>query len=428
MPSAQVATALSCSFNMIEDYVQTMLPPVAQSLANCFTVVQNDREQLLTTELITVSNQNNLLRFFPDSTSNSGWNHEEVLVDGAPFSNIQKVVSFYQQGTLYALAHYDAGNGSDAVIGMQRTVDTDWGLMPFDPDLQNALGQMRQTDAFRDAKGVQFFYGVSEGFQPAAFVLVGQDPNSGTWEPMYMEPQASATATYRILPGYGGNQMTVVTVDGPNATFRGGSIVNGQLEWDGKAPVTHDLGQGPITAEQVFAVPSASGDQGFLLQGCFAVQHSDVNDNLAVFVSRMRLKLDPHPTVAFRDALIPSGRHCIRECKEGARIAANVPQSVQIQLMLIVQHCLQSLATDVARCAAIDCITDFHVIGGHALRDCPRTTSDPEKPAYDFLPGADLSKGPVTSWVEIDIQRFLMSVEGVLGPRVCQVRLHEAPL
>lgn len=267
MPSTRTASTLQCNYNMIEDYTQTMLPPTAQSLVDCFVVVQNDREAVRVTELVTVSNQNNLLRFFPDSRSNSGWNHEEVLVDGAPASPIRKLVGFYQHGTLYALAHYDAGGGSSAVFGMQYTEANDWEKMPFDPDLDNALGQMRQTDAFRDASGLQFFYGVSEGFQPAAFVLVGQDAGSGAWKPVYMEPAASTTASYRILPGFGGNQMTVVTVEGSSATFRGGSVINGHLVWDGKAPVTHDLGQGAITADQVFAVPSASGDQGFLLRG-----------------------------------------------------------------------------------------------------------------------------------------------------------------
>jgi len=267
MPSAQTATTLKSAYNLIEDYVLTMQPPIAQSVAGCFQVVQNDRETVLLTELVTLSNQNNLLRFFRDSQSNSGWNHEEITVDGAPDSPIQKIVSFYQKQTLYALAHYPATGGNNIVIGMQRTLDTDWGPMPFDPDLQNALGQMQQTDAFRDAMGNQFFYGISLGFQPSSFVLVGQDPDSGTWMPMYLEPAVNPTASYRILPGYNGNQMTVVTIDGANATFRGGSIVNNQLVWDGQTPVTHDLGQGPITADQVFAVPSTSGDQGFLLLG-----------------------------------------------------------------------------------------------------------------------------------------------------------------
>lgn len=267
MTSIRTASTVQCSTNLIEDYTQTMLPPTAQSVVGCFVVVQNDRDPLTSTELVTVSNQNNLLRCYPDSRSNSGWNHQEILVDGAPDRPIGKVVSFYQRGTLYALAHYESGEGSNAVFGMQRTVANDWAAMPFDPDLRNALGLMRQTDSFRAADGTQFFYGVSDGFQPASFVLVGQDAGTGLWQPVYLEPAASATATYRLLPGYGGDQLTVVTVDGANATFRGGSVVGGQLVWNGKPPVTHDLGQGPITADQVLAVPSSSGDQGFLLLG-----------------------------------------------------------------------------------------------------------------------------------------------------------------
>lgn len=265
--SYRTASTLQYRYNLIEDFAQTMLPPTAQSLANCFSVVQNDREAQLSTELVTVSNQNNLLWISPDSASSSGWSHLEVLVDGAPGTNIQKIVSFYQGGVLYALALYDAGNGVSAVFGMQRTIATDWGKMPFDPDLQNALGQMRQSDCFRNSDDRHFFYGVSEGFQPPAFVLVGQDESSQAWVPFYMEPASSPTATYRMLPGHGGNQLTVVTIDGSSATFRGGSIVQGQLVWDGLPPVTHDLGNGPIVADQVVAIPSSDGSPGFLLRG-----------------------------------------------------------------------------------------------------------------------------------------------------------------
>lgn len=267
MPSGQTVTSLQSNSNMIEDYTQTMLPPTAQSVANCFVAVQNDRQDQLITELITVSNQNNLLLISPSRQSNSGWEHKEVVVDGAPPSDIQKVISFYQNGTLYALAHYDSGHGSSAVMGMQRTLESDWGKMPFDPDLQNAIGLMRQTEAFCTASGVQYIYGVSDGYQPATFVLVGKTNDDDGWNAVYLEPAASPTATYRILPGYGGNELTVMTIDGANATFRGGSVNNGQLVWDSNAPVTHDLGQGAITADKVFAVPSTSGDQGFLLQG-----------------------------------------------------------------------------------------------------------------------------------------------------------------
>jgi len=266
MRDARIISNVQQHYNLIEDYVQTMKPPIAQDVSNRFVAVQNDLEAMPITELITVSSSNNLLRFYWDRTSNSGWNHEEVCVDGAPSSAITKVVAFYQNGTLYALAHYASAGGADRVLGMERTVESDWSSMPIDRDWVNALGRMRQTDSFRDAQGNQFFYGVSENYTPSTFVILGQRAN-GQWAAVWLEPVAGATASYRLLPGYGGCQMTVVTLEGPDASFRSGTVVDGIIQWDSKGPVTHDLGQGDLTSQQVFAVPSQTGDQGFLLMG-----------------------------------------------------------------------------------------------------------------------------------------------------------------
>jgi hypothetical protein len=90
MSDTHPATALQSSYNLIEDYVQTLLPPVAQTVANCFHAVQNDSGPAPITELLTVSADNHFLRFFRDAASNSGWNHEEAIVDGAPAAPIRE--------------------------------------------------------------------------------------------------------------------------------------------------------------------------------------------------------------------------------------------------------------------------------------------------------------------------------------------------
>ena len=60
--------------------------------------------------------------------------------------------------------------------------------------------------------------------------------------------------------------------------------------------------------------------------------------------------------------------------------------------MLVLEHRLESRARNVAVGFAVDRVTDRHVVGGHALRDGARSTAHLEKPAHDFLPGADFGK------------------------------------
>ncbi|MGA0609258.1 hypothetical protein [Caldimonas sp. KR1-144] len=264
MSTSPVATNLQANDNLIEDRLQVMLPPIAQSVAGCFEAVQNRSGEQPVTELVTVSNQNTLMRFFPDPASGSGWNHEEVPVDSAPAqAAIQKLVSFYQGSTLYALVHYPAAQGNQ-VVGMQRTVANQWGPMIFDPSLADALGKMSQTDAFVDASGTCYFYGITTALSPPTFVIVAQG-GSGHWVPVWMQPVQSATASYRLLPGYGGNQMTVAVIDGSAISFQGGTVTGGELVLQG-TPATQQLGLGPLSAERVFALPSgAAQEPGFLL-------------------------------------------------------------------------------------------------------------------------------------------------------------------
>jgi hypothetical protein len=256
------ATQIQYNSDMIEDYALTVWPPVAQNVQYSFLTLQNGTNGTPVTELLTVSDQNQLLHFFRDSSAHSGWGQEQRLVDGAPAQPITKLIGFYQGGSLFVFAHYAASGGLNQVIGMQKTPENGWAAMPMTPDLTNALGAMLETAMFTDAAGNVIVYGVSQQFNQPTFVMLtaqGEQP----WD--LVDEVPAGGATYRLLPGQGIDQMTVVALQGATLTFRGGSIVDGMFQWGRQPAISHDFGLGDIAAEQVFAMPSESNDPGFLL-------------------------------------------------------------------------------------------------------------------------------------------------------------------
>ncbi len=121
----------------------------------------------------------------------------------------------------------------------------------------------------------------------------------------------------------------------------------------------------------------------------------------------MRLEFNTHPAVAFVGAFVIPRRDGIGEREKGGGIAAASGEAFDVQILLVVEHVLESLTADVARSFAVDGITDLHVVGGNAFCDGASRTTDAEKPAGDFLPGADLCECPVATLVEISLEGFI---------------------
>ena len=78
-----------------------------------------------------------------------------------------------------------------------------------------------------------------------------------------------------------------------------------------------------------------------------------------------------------------------------------------IQALLVREHLLEPLAADVALTVTVDRVADLHIVGRHTLRNRAGGAACLEKPATDFLPGANLGEGAVTAGVEIDLQGLL---------------------
>src|SRR4029077_10711649 len=102
------------------------------------------------------------------------------------------------------------------------------------------------------------------------------------------------------------------------------------------------------------------------------------------------------------------------ECKERSSIGALRSQPLDVEPKFMIEHCLQTVARNVAVSVPVDGIAHLHVVSRHALRDCSSSAADSEKPAHHFLPGADLGKSTVPARIEIDPERFGMGIDRFL--------------
>jgi hypothetical protein len=80
----------------------------------------------------------------------------------------------------------------------------------------------------------------------------------------------------------------------------------------------------------------------------------------------------------------------------------------------VIEHRLQPGARNVSVGVPIDGVAYFHVVSRHALRDCPGSAADPEKPAHHFLSRANFGKGSVPARIEIDPERLGMGINRFL--------------
>ncbi len=89
------------------------------------------------------------------------------------------------------------------------------------------------------------------------------------------------------------------------------------------------------------------------------------------------------------------GGHRIGEGEEPGTLAASVGEVVGEGAVLVVEHRLEALSTDIAAARTVDGVGDGHVVRRDALGDRARGAAHPEEPAGHFLPRADLGEGPV---------------------------------
>ena len=77
-------------------------------------------------------------------------------------------------------------------------------------------------------------------------------------------------------------------------------------------------------------------------------------------------------------------------------------ETLDQELILVVQHEPKPLPGNVAGRLPVDGVTERHVISRDGLGDRARRTAGLKEDARDFLPGSDLRKRAVTRLIEVD--------------------------
>ncbi len=81
----------------------------------------------------------------------------------------------------------------------------------------------------------------------------------------------------------------------------------------------------------------------------------------------------------------------------------------------MVQHRPETDAADIPVGRSINRVAEGHVVSRHRLCDCARGAADKEEPPRHFLAGSNFREGPVTSGVEINLERLLVRPDIHLG-------------
>jgi len=166
------ATDIRASYELMEDYLQISIPPVAENADDCFISIEREKDKQKQTELFALSPDNKILHFYYDKNSPSGWTHSEVVVPNAPKAKIKKLLSFCQADALFLLVQYnhDADTEDWPLLTMVQDKGTwyritdPWNDPNAKPDPNASEGkwltsQFEDTKLYCDPQGNNYFYG-----------------------------------------------------------------------------------------------------------------------------------------------------------------------------------------------------------------------------------------------------------------------------
>ena len=108
--------------------------------------------------------------------------------------------------------------------------------------------------------------------------------------------------------------------------------------------------------------------------------------------------------------LVAPGHNSVGEGEERRGVAALFTQALQVELVLMIQHRLETSGRHVPVGLAVDGVAHRHVVSRDRLGDRACCAADPKEPARHFLARTDLGDGAVPARIEVDPQRLLMGV------------------
>jgi hypothetical protein len=146
-----------------------------------------------------------------------------------------------------------------------------------------------------------------------------------------------------------------------------------------------------------------------------SVKQTHVDDDFAWLRSRFRLKTDTEPPVRFAAMFKTAGGNRVGKNEECFFSSEFSIEALDEQIILAIEHCLKTDATDIALRRSINSITECHVVSRHGLRDRTRRATYAKKSARYLLSGSDLGKGSILGRVEIDLKSLLVGGDLHLG-------------
>ena len=136
------------------------------------------------------------------------------------------------------------------------------------------------------------------------------------------------------------------------------------------------------------------------------IEHSHVNNNLARLRARGRLETNTQPAVRFVMFLETSRRYRVGKDEERAFIPKFFFETLQQEIVLVVEHRVQPDSTYVAIGWSVNRVAESHVVSRHRLGNCAGRAADMKKTARYFLARADLGESAVLLPIEIDLERL----------------------
>lgn len=158
------ATDIKASYELMEEYFQVSIPPIAENVNDCFISIEREVGKQKQPELFSVSPDNKILHCYPDKNSHSGWGHKEIAVPGAPDSKIEKLLAFWLDDRFFLLVHYankkTSYTDSKEVYGYQRIATMvlhkgKWIRLNEWNDILN----IKNSGLYCNDKGEHFLYG-----------------------------------------------------------------------------------------------------------------------------------------------------------------------------------------------------------------------------------------------------------------------------
>jgi hypothetical protein len=131
--------------------------------------------------------------------------------------------------------------------------------------------------------------------------------------------------------------------------------------------------------------------------------------------ARLQLKPETDPAVCVVGSGEVTGGDGIDKAEEPSLLPTSFAELGEKLGPFVVQHRLEPLFGYVARSGTVEIVADFLVVSGNRFGDSAGCSSDEKEPAGNFLSGSDFGERTEGGRIEIQAERFVVSIEFLSG-------------